>query len=177
MARRASRVEVADAAASPLRKFLLAGRGGLNLTNAEPLDAFLSRYGDARERLAPAIAALSPDALREWAAGLGEPTFVGSSGRVFPQSFKATRLARAWLRRLGALGVGFLPRRRLMGLVEGGATFAGPEGEDTSRSRRRRTGARRRPRGRDSAATAAGSSRCAARASTSPRSLRPTWGC
>src|SRR5437764_4713235 len=98
LARGGAAVTVADAAASPLRKFLLAGRGGLNLTHAEPLKTFLARYGAARERLEPAIAAFPPDALRAWAAELGEPTFVGSSGRVFPKSFKATRLARAWLR-------------------------------------------------------------------------------
>ena len=113
-------VEVADASASPLRKFLLAGRGGLNLTHSEPLHALLARYGEARERLAPAIAAFPPEALRAWAEGLGEPTFVGSSGRVFPRSFKATRLARAWLRRLGALGVRYQPRRKFVGFGAGG---------------------------------------------------------
>ena len=123
-------VEVFDAAPSPLRKFLLAGRGGLNLTHAEPLDAFLGRYGEAGARLAPALAAFPPDALREWAAELGEPTFVGSSGRVFPRSFKATRLARAWLRRLGDLGVAYRPRRRLVALGDG-ATFDGPDGAET----------------------------------------------
>ena len=130
LAKAGLRVQVADAAASPLRKFLLAGRGGLNLTHAEPFERLLTRYGEARERLAPALAAFSPDALRAWAADLGEPTFVGSSGRVFPQSFKATKLARAWLKRLGDLGVAYLPRRRFTGLVEGGATFASPEGEE-----------------------------------------------
>jgi uncharacterized flavoprotein (TIGR03862 family) len=120
-------VEVADAAPSPLRKFLLAGRGGLNLTHSEPLDAFLSRYGAARERLEPALAAFPPDALRAWAAELGEPTFVGTSGRVFPESFKATRLARAWLKRLGGLGVSYTPRRKFVGFGEGGARFADGE--------------------------------------------------
>jgi uncharacterized flavoprotein (TIGR03862 family) len=127
LARGGATVEVADATASPLRKFLLAGRGGLNLTHSEPLDAFLTRYGGARDRLAPALAAFPPEALRAWAAELGEPTFIGSSGRVFPESFKATRLARAWLRRLGELGVAYLPRRRFVGLAEGGALFADGE--------------------------------------------------
>ena len=126
-------VEVFDAAPSPLRKFLLAGRGGLNLTHAEPLDAFLGRYGEAGERMAPALSAFPPDALRAWAADLGEPTFVGSSGRVFPEGFKATRLARAWLRRLGELGVAYRPRRRLVALGDG-VTFAGPEGRETHRA-------------------------------------------
>ena len=130
LARAGLSVEVADVAASPLRKFLLAGRGGLNLTNAEPLERFLTRYGEAESRLAPALRAFPPEALREWAAGLGEPTFVGSSGRVFPESFKATKLARAWLKRLGELGVAYLPRRRFLRLIEGGAVFVGPEGEE-----------------------------------------------
>ena len=130
LARAGAAVEVFDAAPSPLRKFLLAGRGGLNVTHAEPLELFLGRYGEAAAPLAPALSAFPPDALRSWAAELGEPTFVGSSGRVFPQSFKATKLARAWLRRLGELGVGYRPRRRLVGLGEG-ATFAGPDGLET----------------------------------------------
>jgi len=123
LARGGASVEVADAAPSPLRKFLLAGRGGLNLTHSEPLDVLLTRYGEARARLGLAIAAFPPDALRAWAGELGEPTFVGSSGRVFPQNFKATRLARAWLRRLGDLGVTYAPRRKFAGFVEGGVRF------------------------------------------------------
>jgi uncharacterized flavoprotein (TIGR03862 family) len=130
LARAGLQVQVADVAASPLRKFLLAGRGGLNLTHAEPLEGFLTRFGEAQSRLAGALGAFPPEALRAWAADLGEPTFVGSSGRVFPEGFKATKLARAWLKRLGELGVAYLPRRRFTGLVEGGATFAGPEGEE-----------------------------------------------
>jgi len=122
-------VEVADAAPSPLRKFLLAGRGGLNLTHNEPLEAFLPRYGEAAEALRAALEAFPPEALRAWAQDLGEPTFVGSSQRVFPRSFKATRLARAWLKRLGALGVVYRPRRRLVGLSP--LTLLGPEGEET----------------------------------------------
>ena len=123
LAKGGAEVEVADAAPSPLRKFLLAGRGGLNLTHSEPLDGFLTRYGAAGARLKPALEAFPPEALRAWAADLGEPTFVGSSGRVFPLSFKATKLARAWLRRLGELGVRYTPRRRFTGLVEGGVRF------------------------------------------------------
>jgi uncharacterized flavoprotein (TIGR03862 family) len=133
LARGGATVEVFDAAPSPLRKFLLAGRGGLNLTHAEPLDAFLGRYGEADEPLAPALAGFAPENLRAWAEGLGEPTFVGSSGRVFPKSFKATRLARAWLRRLGDLGVSYRPRRRLVALGDG-LTFQGPEGFETHRA-------------------------------------------
>jgi len=131
LAERGRRVVVYDAAPSPARKFLLAGRGGLNLTHAEPLGAFLDRYGPAAERLGAAIAAFTPSALRAWAGELGEETFVGSSGRVFPKSFKATPLLRAWLRRLDGLGVTLRSRRRLIGLERGGRLrFAGPDGEE-----------------------------------------------
>ncbi len=131
LARAGRRVVVYEAAPSPARKFLLAGRGGLNLTHSEPFEAFLRRYGPAAERLQAAIAAFTPADLRAWAANLGEETFVGSSGRVFPKSFKATPLLRAWLRRLDRLGVQLRPRRRLVGLERGGGLrFAGPEGEE-----------------------------------------------
>jgi predicted flavoprotein YhiN len=129
LAERGERVIVADSMPTPARKFLLAGRGGLNLTHSEPIAAFLDSYGPARARLAPAIQALSPESLRLWSASLGEPTFVGSSGRVFPQSFKATALLRAWLRSLERLGVAWRPRHKLMALTPGGAVFATPEGE------------------------------------------------
>jgi len=125
------RVVVYDAAPSPARKLLLAGRGGLNLTHSEPLETFLGRYGPAAERLGAAIAAFPPADLRAWAGGLGEETFVGSSGRVFPKSFKATPLLRAWLKRLDRLGVALRPRRRLVGLERGGRLrFAGPDGAE-----------------------------------------------
>ncbi len=115
---------------SPARKFLLAGRGGLNLTHSEPLQTFLEHYGPAADRLRPAIEAFPPDRLRGWAAELGEETFIGSSGRVFPKSFKATPLLRAWLRRLGELGVDFVPRSRFLGLDGDGALrFVAPSGE------------------------------------------------
>ena len=129
LAKAGRRVVVADGSPQPARKFLLAGRGGLNLTHSEPLDAFLDRYGFARPRLEAAIRAFPPEALREWAASLGEPTFVGSSGRVFPKSFRSTPLLRAWLRRLADLGVEFRPRHRWLGFAEGGALFATPDGE------------------------------------------------
>jgi len=131
LAERGHRVTVADAAPSPARKFLLAGRGGLNLTHSEPIEGFLDRYGSSRERLAPAILGLPPEALRLWSASLGEPTFVGSSGRVFPQSFKATALLRGWLRSLDRLGVQLRSRHRLIALTPGGARFATPKGEET----------------------------------------------
>jgi uncharacterized flavoprotein (TIGR03862 family) len=99
------RVTVYERMRSPGRKLLLAGRGGLNLTHSEPLEQLLDRYGVARARLEPAIRGFTPDDLRAWAAELGEDTFVGSSGRVFPTTFRATPLLRAWLARLAALGV------------------------------------------------------------------------
>ncbi len=123
------RVLVYDGAPSPARKFLIAGRGGLNLTHSEPFERFMTRYGAAAERLRPAIERFSPETLRGWSAALGEATFVGSSGRVFPGSFKATPLLRAWLRRLDALGVALRARRRLVGFGQAGRLrFASPEG-------------------------------------------------
>jgi predicted flavoprotein YhiN len=100
-------VRVYDAMPSVGRKFLMAGRGGLNLTHSEALPRFLDRYGKATPHLKAAIEAFPPVALRDWSAALGQPTFVGSSGRVFPQAFKASPLLRAWLRRLDASGVQF----------------------------------------------------------------------
>ncbi len=99
------RVAVYDRMPSPGRKFLMAGRGGLNLTHSEALPGFLDRYGPARARMEAALAALSPADVIAWCEGLGQPVFVGSSGRVFPKAFKASPLLRAWLRRLEGLGV------------------------------------------------------------------------
>ncbi len=103
------------------RKFLMAGRGGLNLTHSEPLDLFLTRYAEATAWLAPAISAFPPAALRDWAHGLGQPSFVGSSGRVFPAALKASPLLRAWTARLAKLGVRFALRHRWMGWSDDGA--------------------------------------------------------
>lgn len=112
MARAGCSVTVFEHMASVGRKFLLAGRGGLNITHTEELDDLLDRYGPARGRLESAVAGFGPDDVRSWCAGLGEPTFVGSSGRVFPESFRATPLLRAWLRRLDDLGVEIRTRHR-----------------------------------------------------------------
>jgi uncharacterized flavoprotein (TIGR03862 family) len=134
LARAGRRVVVFDQAASPARKFLLAGRGGLNLTHTDPAELFLQRYGAGAARLAPAIAAFPPAALRDWCAALGEPTFVGSSGRVFPKSFKSSPLLRAWLRRLGALGVELRPRHRLIGFDEArNVILEGPQGRSAEK--------------------------------------------
>lgn len=105
LAKSGAEVRVIDHMASPARKFLMAGRGGLNLTHSEPLEPFLDRYGEARSALEPAIRAFPPEALVDWCHGLGIETFVGSSGRVFPKAMKASPLLRAWLRRLDGLGV------------------------------------------------------------------------
>jgi uncharacterized flavoprotein (TIGR03862 family) len=111
------------------RKFLLAGRGGLNLTHSEPLEPFLARYGQAEPKLRAAIQAFPPEALRAWAEALGQETFVGTSGRVFPRSMKASPLLRAWLRRLDASGVTFRLRHRWDGWREASLLFASPDGE------------------------------------------------
>jgi len=100
-------VSVFDQRRSPARKFVLAGRGGLNLTHSEPIGQFLERYGTERVHLETAIETFGPDDLRAWCAGLGHETFVGSSGRVFPKEFRAVGLLRSWLGRLDELGVQF----------------------------------------------------------------------
>ncbi len=113
-------VTVYDRMPSPARKLLLAGHGGLNITHSEPLDRFVARYGASAGHLAPALTAFGPADLRAWCAGLGEETFVGSSGRVFPRSFRATPLVRAWLTRLTDLGVRIERRQRWTGWADDG---------------------------------------------------------
>ncbi|HVY14693.1 MAG TPA: TIGR03862 family flavoprotein [Rhodopila sp.] len=108
-------VTVYDRMPSVGRKLLMAGRSGLNLTHSEALPDLLARYGAARGRLAPLIEAFPPEALVAWCEGLGQPTFVGSSGRVFPVAMKASPLLRAWLGRLAARGVVVRPRHGWMG--------------------------------------------------------------
>ncbi|MBL8701886.1 MAG: TIGR03862 family flavoprotein [Alphaproteobacteria bacterium] len=103
------------------RKFLMAGRGGLNLTHSEPGERFIERYGAARDWLAPTIAAFDAAAVRAWCEGLGQPTFVGSSGRVFPTALKASPLLRAWRARLVERGVVFALRHEWQGWREDGA--------------------------------------------------------
>jgi uncharacterized flavoprotein (TIGR03862 family) len=100
------------------RKLLLAGRAGLNITHSEPIDKLVSRYGAATNRLESAIRAFPPHDVRAWCASLGETTFVGSTARVFPASFRATPLLRAWLARLAKLGVTMEPRHRWLGWAE-----------------------------------------------------------
>jgi uncharacterized flavoprotein (TIGR03862 family) len=126
LARAGIAVTLYERQAAPARKFLMAGRGGLNLTHSEPLPQFLSRYGAAQAWLAPFIEAFPPEAVGAWCKGLGIETFVGSSGRVFPRDMKASPLLRAWLKRLGELGVKLVPRATWTGWDETGALrFAG----------------------------------------------------
>ncbi|CAN7678854.1 NAD(P)/FAD-dependent oxidoreductase [Bosea sp. LjRoot237] len=131
------RVAIYERMASPARKFLLAGRGGLNLTHSEPLDALLDRYGEARGWLEPAIRAFPPQALRDWADGLGAESFIGSSGRIFPRAMKASPLLRAWLARLDGLGVQLHPGRLWTGWDGSGALRFAPrdDGEEIVRAR------------------------------------------
>lgn len=105
LARAGLPVTVYERKSSPARKFLLAGRGGLNITHSEDVPRFITRYGPAQDKIAPMIDGFTPADMRAWCHGLGEETFVGSSGRVFPKSFKASPLLRAWLRALDDLGV------------------------------------------------------------------------
>jgi hypothetical protein len=127
-------VTIFDQMPSVGRKLLMAGRGGLNLTHSEPLPALLARYGRARVWLEAAIVDFPPTALIAWSHELGQPTFVGSSGRVFPRSMKASPLLRAWLARLDRLGVQRRPRHRWTGWSPDGAVcFATPGGAEVIR--------------------------------------------
>jgi uncharacterized flavoprotein (TIGR03862 family) len=123
-------VTVYDAMPSAGRKLLMAGRGGLNLTHSEPLPQFLARYREATPHLKAAIEAFPPQALRNWSEALGQETFVGSSGRVFPKAFKASPLLRAWLRRLDSMGVQLALRHRWIGWDDSGRLlFQTPDGQ------------------------------------------------
>jgi hypothetical protein len=123
-------VTIYDRMPSIGRKFLMAGRGGLNLTHSEPMDGFLGRYGAARPALAPFIESFPPAALIAWAEALGQETHVGTSGRVFPKSHKASPLLRAWLARLQAQGVHVQTRHNWIGWdAEGALRFETPQGD------------------------------------------------
>lgn len=130
IARAGADVCVYDHKPSPARKFLMAGRGGLNITHSEDLETFIARYGAASAPLTPLIRAWPPQALREFCACLGEATFIGSSGRVFPSSFKASPLMRAWLKGLKQLGVTLAMRHKFLGFsTEGLLQFQRGDGE------------------------------------------------
>lgn len=130
-----AQVDLYDAMASVGRKFLLAGKGGLNLTHSEVTENFLSRYGARRPHITPILASFGPTEVRAWARGLGIETFVGSSGRVFPTDLKAAPLLRAWLRRLRQAGVRFYVRHRWVGWDEQGTLrFRTPEGNRSAQA-------------------------------------------
>ena len=127
---RGMQVTVYDAMPSVGRKFLLAGKGGLNLTHSEAFAPFTSRYAESASALEPMLTDFGAQQLRDWAEGLGVNTFVGSSGRVFPKDMKAAPLLRAWLHRLRGSGVQFCMRHRWLGWSESGALrFSTPNGE------------------------------------------------
>lgn len=124
-----------DAMPSVGRKFLLAGKGGLNLTHAEPRAEFVARYGARRAQIEPLLAAFGPEDLRAWARGLGIETFVGSSGRVFPDAMKAAPLLRVWLHRLRFSGVRIQVRHRWNGWdADGALRFDTPHGPRSLRA-------------------------------------------
>jgi uncharacterized flavoprotein (TIGR03862 family) len=124
-----AQVDLYDAMPSAGRKFLLAGKGGMNITHSEPIGDFVGRYGDRAGQVARWLDAFDPHAVREWIHGLGIDTFVGTSGRVFPTDMKAAPLLRAWLHRLREAGVRFHMRHRWTGWRDGRLVFASAEGE------------------------------------------------
>lgn len=142
LARRNLRVAVYDALPSPARKFLMAGRGGLNLTHSEPFEIFVTRYGARRAYLEPLLQEFGPAQVRAWADALGAETFVGTSGRVFPRAMKASPLLRAWLKQLNDAGVTLHARHKWRGFAKQNAheksialIFDTPDGEKIIRAR------------------------------------------
>ncbi|OBZ92075.1 NAD(FAD)-utilizing dehydrogenase [Pararhizobium polonicum] len=127
-------VTVYDAMPTFGRKLLLAGKSGLNITHSEDYQRFATRFGAASARLRPALDAFTPDDVRAWASGLGTETFVGTSGRVFPNVMKASPLLRSWLGRLEAQGVRLLTRHRWTGFAGDNLAFETPNGPTTIRS-------------------------------------------
>lgn len=121
-------VTIAEAKPSPARKFLMAGKSGLNLTKAETFDACLNAYAEAAPHLRPMLSAFGPKDVTAWAEALGQPTFTGSTGRVFPKSMKASPLLRAWLNRLEGLGVLLHRRWRWTGWYGDAVCFDTPDG-------------------------------------------------
>jgi uncharacterized flavoprotein (TIGR03862 family) len=132
---RGVKVDVYDSMSSLGRKFLMAGKSGLNITHAEPFERFVSRYGNRQQQIEPMLRRFGPSELRQWVHGLGIETFVGTSGRVFPVGMKASPLLRAWLKRLADSGVTFHLRHKWRGWTHDNALrFESPEGEKTTNS-------------------------------------------
>lgn len=123
------KVLVAEAKPTAARKFLMAGKSGLNITKNEAIDPFCQHY-DVPDRLRPMLAAFGPDQVQDWCRGLGQDVFTGTSGRVFPTAMKGSPLLRAWLERLGANGVTFRNRWRWTGFDGGGLAFDTPQGPE-----------------------------------------------
>ena len=126
------KVDVYDSMPSVGRKFLMAGKSGLNITHSDPFDVFLARYGKRHAQIEPMLRVFGADELRAWVHGFGIETFVGTSGRVFPVGMKASPLLRAWLKRLNASGVTFHLRHKLTGfLPDRSLQFESPKGDVT----------------------------------------------
>lgn len=126
------KIDIFESMPSVGRKFLMAGKGGMNITHAEPLGDFIGRYGERSAEITPLLDAFGPTSLREWIHGLGIDTFVGTSGRVFPTDMKAAPLLRAWLHRLRGQGIQFHVRHRWLGWApDGSLHFTTPGGEIT----------------------------------------------
>jgi uncharacterized flavoprotein (TIGR03862 family) len=123
------KVNVYDAMPSMGRKFLMAGKGGMNITHSEPYDKFLSRYISRSTQIKPLLDVFGPESIRKWIQDLGFETFIGSSGKVFPVDMKAAPLLRAWLHRLRVAGVSFHVRHQWLGWADGALIFLTPEGE------------------------------------------------
>ena len=121
-------VTIAEAKPTLGRKFLMAGKSGLNLTMDEPVSAFLPHYYEARTHLDPMLASFGPQEVKEWTEKLGQQIFVGTSGRVFPKVMKASPLLRAWIARLLDAGVRLRTNWKLSGLSENNAQFQTPDG-------------------------------------------------
>ncbi len=129
------RVLLVEAKPSLGRKFLMAGKSGLNLTKDEPLEQLLPQYGAATNALTPMVTAFGPEAIQTWARGLEQELFTGSTGRVFPQKMKASPLLRAWLVQLDSLGVTWRSRWRWTGWQENALCFDTPEGPQKIKAR------------------------------------------
>jgi predicted flavoprotein YhiN len=127
-------VDVYDAMPSAGRKFLLAGKGGMNITHSEPYAQFVQRYGERAGEVGQWLEGLDPQAVRDWIHGLGIDTFVGTSGRVFPTDMKAAPLLRAWLHRLRESGVRLHMRHRWLGWRDGALVLETPDGEKLART-------------------------------------------